>query len=172
MTTATGTDPFDAELGRLPEKLRRFFLSRGVRTEDDARELAQETILRLLQREERGEALESPEAFALGVAKNIFWEYCRRLSRANAHDGLSDAVDLAAEANPLSDALASNEKVRFRRALALLPEKMRALLLRRFLDDVPSRTIAREEGVTTDAVDMRVFRAKRELKKRMSEKEP
>jgi len=32
---------------------------------------------------------------------------------------------------------------------------------------VPSRTIAREEGISTDAIDMRVYRAKRELRKRM-----
>src|SRR5437764_9540144 len=95
-------DPFEAELGRLPEKLRRFFLSRGVRTEDEARELAQETLLRLLQRGSRGELLDSPEAFALGVAKNVFWEHCRRVSKSGSHDGLSGVVDLAAQADPLS----------------------------------------------------------------------
>ena len=46
---------------------------------------------------------------------------------------------------------------------------MRVLLVRRFVEEVPSRTIAREEGISTDAVDMRVYRAKRELKKRMDE---
>ncbi len=44
---------------------------------------------------------------------------------------------------------------------------MRVLLVRRFVEEIPSRTIAREEGITTDAVDMRVYRAKRELKKKM-----
>ena len=43
----------------------------------------------------RGELLDSHEAFALGVAKNVFFEYCRRVAKANAHDGLSGAVDLA-----------------------------------------------------------------------------
>lgn len=162
-------DPFEAELGRLPEKLRRFFLSRGVRTEDEARDLAQETLLRVLQRASRGEALESPEAFALGVAKNVFFEYCRRVAKSNAHDGLSGVLDLAGGENPLTDALASSRRLRFRRALDLLPERMRALLVKRFVEEVPSRAIAREEGITTDAVDMRVYRAKRELKKRMED---
>ena len=44
---------------------------------------------------------------------------------------------------------------------------MKNLLLKRFVEEVPSRTIAREEGISTDAIDMRVYRAKRELKKRM-----
>ncbi len=160
-------DPFETEIGRLPEKLRRFFLSRGVRTEDDARDLAQETLLRVLQRLSRGELLDSPEAFSLGVAKNVFFEYCRRVAKSHAHDGLSGALDLAGGEDPLTDALASSQAVRFRRALELLPERMKSLLLKRFVEEVPSRTIAREEGISTDAIDMRVYRAKRELKRRM-----
>jgi RNA polymerase sigma-70 factor (ECF subfamily) len=165
------SDPYEAELGRIPEKLRRFFLSRGVRTEDDARDLAQETLLRVLQRLSRGEPLDSPEAYSLGVAKNVFYEYCRRIAKANSHGGLSGVVDLAGTENPLTDALVSSRALRFRKALDLLPEKMRDLLVKRFVEEVPSRTIAREEGITTDAVDMRVYRAKRELRKRMQKKE-
>jgi RNA polymerase sigma-70 factor (ECF subfamily) len=165
------SDPTEAELGRIPEKLRRFFLSRGVRTEDDARDLAQETLLRVLQRLSRGEPLDSPEAYSLGVAKNVFFEYCRKVAKANAHDGLSGVVELAGNENPLTDALVSSRALRFRKALDLLPEKMRNLLVKRFVEEVPSRTIAREEGITTDAVDMRVYRAKRELKKQMLKKD-
>ena len=167
MSTPSWADPFEAELGRLPEKLRRFFLSRGVRTEDEARDLVQETLLRVLQRVSRGEPLESPEAYSLGVAKNVFFEYCRRVQRANKHEGLSGVLDLAATEDPLSDALSSSRKLILRKALELLPARMRVLLVRRFVEEVPSRTIAREEGITTDAVDMRVYRAKRELKKKM-----
>lgn len=161
-------DPADADLGRLPEKLRRFFLSRGVRTEDDSRDLAQETLLRVFQRISRGELLESLEAYALGVAKNVFLEYCRRAAKASFHDGLSGAVQLAGQGDPLADALVSSRALRFRHALDLLPRRMRELLVRRFVEEVPSRAIAREEGISTDAVDMRVYRAKRELRKRMS----
>ena len=171
MTTSRWIDPFEAELGRLPEKLRRFFLSRGVRTEDEARDLVQETILRVLQRVGRGDVLESPEAFALGVAKKVFFEYCRRLQKASTHDGISGALELAGTENPLSDALLNSRKLILRKALELLPERMRELLVRRFVDEVPSRTIAREEGISTDAVDMRVYRAKRELRKKMDSTE-
>ncbi len=160
-------DPADADLGRLPDKLRRFFLSRGVRTEDDARDLAQETLLRVFQRMTRGEILESLEAYSLGVAKNVFLEYCRRVARTSLHDGISGAIQIAGKADPLSDALVSSRALRFRRALDLLPARMKALLVRRFVEEVPSRAIAREEGISTDAVDMRVYRAKRELRKRM-----
>jgi RNA polymerase sigma-70 factor (ECF subfamily) len=167
MSTPTWASPFEAELGRLPEKLRRFFLSRGVRTEDEACDLVQETLLRVLQRVSRGEPLESPEAYSLGVAKNVFFEYCRRVQRANRHEGLSGVLDLAGTEDPLSDALLSSRKLIVRKALELLPARMRVLLVRRFVEEVPSRTIAREEGITTDAVDMRVYRAKRELRKKM-----
>ena len=167
MSTPTWADPFEAELGRLPDKLRRFFLSRGVRTEDEACDLVQETLLRVLQRVSRGEPLDSPEAYSLGVAKNVFFEYCRRVQKANRHEGLSGVLDLASADDPLSDALSSSRRLIVRKALELLPARMRVLLVRRFVEEVPSRTIAREEGITTDAVDMRVYRAKRELKKKM-----
>ncbi|MFN7987113.1 MAG: RNA polymerase sigma factor [Thermoanaerobaculia bacterium] len=167
MSTPPWADPFEAELGRIPEKLRRFFLSRGVRTEDEACDLVQETLLRVLQRVSRGEPLDSPEAYSLGVAKNVFFEYCRRVQRANKHEGLSGVLDLAGTEDPLSDALSSSRRLIVRKALELLPARMRVLLVRRFVEEVPSRTIAREEGITTDAVDMRVYRAKRELRKKM-----
>lgn len=172
MPTTHWNDPSLEDFGRLPEKLRRFFLSRGVRTEDDARDLAQETLLRVFQRMSRGELLDSAEAYALGVAKNVFLEYCRRVQKASTHDGITGAVQLAGDADPLTDALVSSRAMRFRRALDLLPERMRSLLVRRFVEEVPSRTIAREEGISTDAVDMRVYRAKRELKKRMTPDRP
>ena len=165
-------DPADSDLGRIPEKLRRFFLSRGVRTEDEARDMAQETVLRVLQRLSRGELLQSTEAFALGVAKNVFFEYCRRVAKANTHDGLSGAIELPSADDPLSDALANSRRLLVRKALDLLPGRMKSLLVKRFVEEVPSRTIAREEGISTDAVDMRVYRAKRELKKRMEESRP
>jgi RNA polymerase sigma factor (sigma-70 family) len=76
-------------------------------------------------------------------------------------------VHLAGVEDPLTDALISSQVLLFRNALRLLPERMRTLLVRRFVEEVPSRAIAREEGITTDAVDMRVYRAKRELRKRM-----
>jgi RNA polymerase sigma-70 factor (ECF subfamily) len=167
MSTPPWADPFEAELGRIPEKLRRFFLSRGVRTEDEACDLVQETLLRVLQRVSRGEPLDSPEAYSLGVAKNVFFEYCRRVQKANRHEGLSGVLELAGTEDPLSDALSSSRRLIVRKALELLPARMRVLLVRRFVEEVPSRTIAREEGITTDAVDMRVYRAKRELRKKM-----
>jgi RNA polymerase sigma factor (sigma-70 family) len=165
-------DPAEVDLGRIPEKLRRFFLSRGVRTEDEARDMAQETVLRVLQRMDRGELLQSTEAFALGVAKNVFFEYCRRVAKANAQDGLSGAIELPSGDDPLSDALLNSRRLLVQRALGLLPDRMRGLLVKRFVEEVPSRTIARQEGISTDAVDMRVYRAKRELKKRMEEARP
>ena len=172
MTRPPQQDLEEIGLGRIPEKLRRFFLSRGVRTEDEARDMAQETVLRVLQRMHRGELLQSTEAFALGVAKNVFFEYCRRVSKSNAQDGLSGAVEIPSGDDPLADALVNSRRLLVQRALGLLPDRMRSLLVKRFVEDVPSRTIAREEGISTDAVDMRVYRAKRELKKRMEEPRP
>jgi len=84
-----------------------------VRTEDDARDLAQETLLRVFQRMSRGEALDSAEAYALGVGKNVFLEYCRRMQKAATHDGITGAVQLAGGADPLSDALVSSRALRF-----------------------------------------------------------
>ena len=163
----SATPPYD--LGKLPEKLRRFFLSRGVKTEDEARDMAQETILRVLQRLQRGDDLGSVEAFALGVAKNVFFEYCRRVARSNSEDGISSAFEIAGGPTPFTDAIERSRQFLVRNALGLLPPRMRILLLRRFVEEVPSRVIAREEGISTDAVDMRVYRAKKELKKKVEE---
>jgi RNA polymerase sigma factor (sigma-70 family) len=162
-------DAAEIDLGKIPEKLRRFFLSRGVRTEDEARDMAQETVLRVLQRMSRGELLQSTEAFALGVAKNVFFEYCRRVVKGNAQDGISGAIEIPSDDDPLADALANSRRLLVQKALGLLPDRMRSLLVKRFVEEVPSRTIARQEGISTDAIDMRVYRAKRELKKRLED---
>jgi RNA polymerase sigma factor (sigma-70 family) len=148
---------------QLSKKLRKFFCSRRVPGQDVG-DLAQETILRVLRRS-RKESLDSTEAFAIGVSRHVLSEYWRRAKKARFHQDISGAVGLAGHSDPLTDALRRERGSLVRQALARLPERTRRLLVKRFMEKVPRRTIASTEGVCVGTIDVRVCRARRELTK-------
>jgi len=153
------------DFGQLPTILQKFFRSRRVPAQDVG-DLTQETLLRVL-RCSREESLDSFEAFAIGVAKRVLCEYWRRARKAQLHRDISDVVELAGHSNPQTDALRRERGALCHKALARLPERTGRLLVKRFIEGVPRTTLAREERVSTAAIDVRVCRAKRELKKRV-----
>ncbi len=153
------------DLGQLPTTLRKYFCAHRV-PEQDRGDLVQETLLRVL-RCSREEPLTSVEAFSIGVAKRVLSEYWRRAKKGRTHQDLSGVVGLAGHSNQLADALEQERALLCRRVLSHLPERMTSLLVRRFVDEVPGPKIAREEGISTNAIDIRVYEAKREFREQL-----
>lgn len=157
----------EAEACSLSTKLKGFFLSHGVRMEDDALDLTQDTFLRVLQKIAQGEPVLSLEGFTFGIAKNVFREYCHNMKKANLHDCLSSVVLISSD-DQLKEVLSTDRKDTFQEIFERLPQGTQTLLTRRFVEEVPSCIIAKEAGVSTGAIDLRVYRAKKEMKKKVA----
>ena len=159
----------EEEVCSLSNKLKKFFLSHGAHMEDDALDLTQDTFLRVLQKVEDGEQVLSLEGFTIGIAKNVFREYCHHIEKANRHDCIT-GLELVGSDHPLKEVLSADRQVIFQEVFELLPKGTQTLLTKRFIEGVPSRKIAKEEGVTAGVIDLRVFRAKLEIKKSLNKK--
>jgi RNA polymerase sigma-70 factor (ECF subfamily) len=105
-----------------------------------ARELAQDTLVRVVERAPEVTAMERPDAWAFRVAFNLARSRLRRLGaerRAHARSGPAPA-----ETRPVDVAGA----VAVQRALALLPPRQRQAVVLRFYGDLSRAEVASAMG--------------------------
>jgi RNA polymerase sigma factor (sigma-70 family) len=135
-----------------------------------AEDLAQETLLEAWRNLHKLRDAAGAERWLTAIARNV----CRRWARAQGREtgivaavgadpGLDDGLDLELELerSELSDLLD--------RALALLPEGTRDVLVHRYVDELPHVEIAERLGVTSDAVSMRLSRGKVALRRLLAD---
>jgi RNA polymerase sigma-70 factor (ECF subfamily) len=120
---------------------------------DLARELAQDALVRLVERGPEVVAMERPDAWVLRVAFNLARSRLRRLGaerRAHARSGPAPA-----EAAPVDVAGA----VAVRRALADLPSRQRQAVVLRFYGDLPLAEVATAMGCRPGTVKAHLHQA-------------
>ncbi len=149
-----------------------------TRDGDIAEDLAQETLLEAWRHEQTLRDPERRSQWLSGIARNV----CRRWIRQRGHDSahllnwdqaqedqnthidslenvLVDDFDLEVE-------LERKELVELlERAMALLPEETRTVLIKRYVEDSPLSQVAAQLGINTSAVAMRLQRGKLALKR-------
>ncbi|WP_129779512.1 RNA polymerase sigma factor [Peristeroidobacter soli] len=144
------------------------FLVTRLNSEAEAREVAQEAYVRLLQLE-RPDAIGFHRAYLFRIATNLAMDRLRhRTVRAKA-----PTRELFAEwfqrRSPEQEALDAAEQVTLTSALAELPEKMREALTRHFLTGESVATIAAEWGLTDRMVRYYLARALAHCRARLDE---
>lgn len=146
-------DPFVARVAReRGEDLVRF-LARRTRSAADARDLAQETFVRLL-RVERKDLIRDPQPYLYRIATNLLYEF--DLKRRNDSDGLQRWMqeqslrESAPGAAEEVDACAIREVIS--RVLRELSPKCRAVLLLHRRDGMTYDEIAAQLGISSSMV--------------------
>lgn len=143
---------------------------------DVAEDLAQETLL-LAWRSIEG--LREPEKRAqwiMGIARNVSLRWLRQQGRDQAHSiilpqdreesGTTTLEELVADEFDLEVELERRELVTLLdRALALLPEETRMVLVKRYIEESPLAEIAAQLDINASAVAMRLQRGKLALRK-------
>jgi RNA polymerase sigma factor (sigma-70 family) len=119
---------------RYGERLRSF-LSRRLRNEADAPDLAQEVFLRLM-RVEHHETIRSPEAYLFTVASHVLHQHALKQSAAPVSVDIADLfseLQLTSQDDPASKADVQQRLEQLERSLKELPPKVStALMLHRF----------------------------------------
>lgn len=143
--------------------------------QDVAEDLVQETLLLAWRRMESLRDPAKRTQWIAGIARNVSLRWLRQQGRDQAHsivlppqgdeqsaatlEDLADEFDLEVE-------LERKELVNLLdRALVLLPEETRAILLKRYIDESPLGEIAEQMGMNASAVAMRLQRGKLALRK-------
>jgi DNA-directed RNA polymerase specialized sigma24 family protein len=147
-------EPAGEKYEQIRHRLIKFFEWRRCR---DAEQCADETINRVARKIAGGEQirLPDPSRYFFGVAQNVYREMSRRKPREVTVTGLATRVRLLVTRRSPRDECV-------RRCLNDLPPESRELLEAYYLDG--RARFAAALGVTTNAVSLRVFKAKKKLK--------
>lgn len=144
--------------------------------QDIAEDLAQETLF-LAWRHMQGLREQDKRAqWIAGIARNVSLRWLRQHGRDQAHrlelphnvedQGATTLEDLVADEFDLEIELERRELVNLLdRALALLPDETRSVLVKRYVEESPLAEIAEQLGINASAIAMRLQRGKLALRK-------
>jgi RNA polymerase sigma-70 factor (ECF subfamily) len=142
----------------------------AVGDSDRAADAAQEAFLRAWR---KLEMLKEPQCFGnwlLGIARNVALDAGRKLRRQPA-EPLADQ-DVPTKADPLKAMHQREQSDRIAAALQQLDDLSRSAIVLRYYENLSSREIGQLIGLSPAAVDMRLMRARQQLKQFLGEDEP
>jgi RNA polymerase sigma factor (sigma-70 family) len=157
-----------ARLGSARSRLARLARLRGVPA-DQAEDVVQETLLTAWRSLDRLRDPERFDAWLDGILRN----HCRRFASAQAEEAAPlsalETLDAPAEeADPLDELTQQELATLIDAALGHLREGARQALELRYLAELPSEEVAARLGVTLNALDLRLSRARRQLRETLS----
>ena len=151
----------------LPLKNELFRLAlRITLTREDAEDVVQETMIRVWNRRDQWEQIESIEAFCTTICRNLALDKTKRASNQDAsldNEG-HDAPDHSYSANPEEQAVQRDRVERVRRLMDLLPEKQRTCMQLRDVEGKSYKEIATVMDISEQQVKVNIFRARQTIK--------
>jgi RNA polymerase sigma-70 factor, ECF subfamily len=134
--------------------------------EDDARDVVQEAYLRAYRglRRFRGEAQFTTWLYRItaNCSANLLAKRARTSTETLADD--APVVDARVDHDPEQRMAGEDERVRIAEALAVLPWRLRQVVVLRDIYDLPHGSIATELGISEAAAKVRLHRARRRLR--------
>jgi len=140
----------------------------------EAEDLAQQVFVRVWQSAKRYEPRARFTTWLLTITRNLVFNELRRRRRHPVAPIETELGDRAAELHdhatrsPSQEALDSELQDAIRNAIAALPEQQRAAVILRRYEDLPYEEIAKVLGTSVPSVKSLLFRARTELRERLS----
>ena len=140
---------------------------------EDAEDVVQETMIRVWNRRDQWEQIESIEAFCTTICRNLALDKTKRASNQDASldDEGHDAPDHSYSANPEEQAMQRDKVERVRRLMNLLPEKQRTCMQLRDVEGKSYKEIAAVMNITEQQVKVNIFRARQTIKQEFLKQE-
>lgn len=137
----------------------------------EAEDVVQETMIKVWNRRESWEQIESMEAFCLTICRNLALDKTRKM--ANQSQSLDEtsyeAVDTSHSSNPEEHAVHQDRLELIRRLVDTLPEKQRSMMLLREAEGKSYKEIAQILEVSEEQVKVNIFRARQTIKQKFIE---
>ena len=172
------TLPIFRDVARLEAERRRLIgycarFTNGDRTAAD--EIAQETLALAWEDRDRLRSAEAWQSWLTGIARNLCLRWrqrtaidARRRVGWESVDAAFDALPNPAAPDPLLELERGERTQLIDRALSALPRTTHALLIERYVDDLPVAEIAARRGLREDTANVQLFRGRAALKKVLS----
>ena len=153
----------------------RFTLNRA-----DAEDIVQETMLKVWNKRDLWQEIESMEAFCLTICRNIALDRQKRrelhstsideASTDENHVGVA-VPDNSYHANPEEQVVQRDRVALVRKLMQELPEKQRTCMQLRDVEGLPYKEIAKVMNITEQQVKVNIFRARQTIKQKFTENE-
>lgn len=139
----------------------------------EAEDVVQETMIKVWNRRERWEEIESMEAFCLTICRNIALDKTRRAdSQWQTLDSAAhDTPDASYAANPEEQAMHQDRLQLIKKLINGLTEKQRTIMLLRETEGKSYKEIAAIMDITEEQVKVNLFRARQAIKQKYVETE-
>ena len=162
------TKSFQTHVLPLKNELFRLAL-RITQNRAEAEDVVQETMMKVWNRREEWEKIESMEAFCLTFCRNQALDKLRRMdNQAMSLDVSIDPTDSSHYANP-EEQTVMNDRIRLvRQLISQLPEKQRSCMQLRDIEGKSYRDIATILDITEQQVKVNIFRARQTIKEKIS----
>jgi len=137
---------------------------------EEAEDVVQETMIKVWNRRDDWEKIESIEAFCLTICRNLAVDRTRRHDNQNQTlDTSHEAADMSYASNPEEQAVQRDRIELVRRLINGLPEKQRSIMQLRDIEGKSYKDIAAILSISEEQVKINIFRARQTIKQRFNE---
>ena len=138
----------------------------------EAEDVVQETMIKVWNRRDRWDEIESIEAFCLTICRNIALDKMKKAENQNQSlDDEHDAPDHSYSSNPAEQAEQRDRVELIRRLIDNLPEKQRSVMQLRDFEGKSYKEIAQIMAISEEQVKINIFRARQTIKQKFIETE-
>ena len=138
----------------------------------EAEDVVQETMLKVWNRREQWNQIESIEAFCLTICRNLSLDKMRRMdNQTQSLDATYDPKDQHVASNPEEQAVQRDRIQLVRQLISQLPEKQRSCMQLRDMEGKSYKDIATILNMTEEQVKINIFRARQTVRERFQKVE-
>ena len=135
----------------------------------EAEDVVQDTLIKVWNRRERWDEIESMEAFCMTICRNLALDKIKKMG--NQHDSLDDnQQDRPSALNNPYEEMNQKDRIQLVRKLVdSLPEKQRTCMQLRDFEGKSYKEVAEILQISEDQVKVNIFRARQTIKQRFKE---
>ena len=139
----------------------------------EAEDIVQETMIKVWNRRDQWDEIESIEAFCLTICRNLALDKMHKMENQNQSldEGIHDATDRSFSSNPEEQAMQRDRIQLIRRLIDHLPEKQRSCMQLRDFEGKSYKEIAQVLGISEEQVKINIFRARQAINQKYIETE-
>ncbi len=135
----------------------------------EAEDVVQDTLIKVWNRRERWDEIESMEAFCITICRNLALDKIKKMG--NQHDSLDDnQQDRPSALNNPYEEMNQKDRIQLvRRIVDELPEKQRTCIQLRDFEGKSYKEVAEIMLISEDQVKINIFRGRQTIKQRFKE---
>lgn len=132
----------------------------------EAEDIVQDTMMKVWNRRERWDEIESMEAFCLTICRNLALDRMRKAE--NQNDSLDKTMEQRPDraSSPYEHAVTQDRIQLVREIINTLPEKQRSCVQLRDIEGKAYKEIAEILSITEEQVKVNIFRARQTIKQK------